>query len=631
MNQTLPKTDLEKKVFEVLSHKNWGASSTILNELARDTYDYEKYNVIMKLMWEAMDGRPAAWRQVFKSLTLLEHLIKNGSDRAVEDARSHGHKIRSLYNFNYYEGTTDRGVGVREKAKQIMEVLQDNDRVREERQKARQLREKFGGGMGMSGVGSNGGKYEGYGNDSYSGGSGYGNGGIDSRGYSSSRGYSGRYSDERTNTASASLSTTNGEKSSSSDFAAAPEPKPTKVKKVKKKKEKIESVPAAAAPEIDLFSFDEVPAPTPAVAPAPSVDDSFDAFQGATPISAQPTETFDAFGSNILSQSQQVQSQPFDAFGSASLSPNNMTQNVAMNQATMIQQPMMMASNSTMQQHNQTANSSIMGGGKVQKNKASATVSDFGDFSSAPANGDDGFGDFSGAENGSNATSSGNTPSNGASLDPMSRLIALDSLVPNKKSEPNPALQPIPAPVAITQPMMAHSSFQMAAPPAPKSVNNPDSAFSGIDGLNKPVTNLMAPVPAKKMSGQSVMMQQNGPSVIDTMGMPSPTQTINKNIANPMQQMMYGQQMAHMPNNAFGMNQAGMNMMYNPQQQSMMLNMQTSGMGMQQINPMMMMNMQMGNMNNMNQQQGGFAMGGQGSDKSNMLGGQIMGEGGGFR
>lgn len=46
-----------------------------------------------------------------QSLTLLEHLVKNGSERIVEDVRDHMHKIRTLTDFNYYEGSLDRGSG----------------------------------------------------------------------------------------------------------------------------------------------------------------------------------------------------------------------------------------------------------------------------------------------------------------------------------------------------------------------------------------------------------------------------------------------------------------------------------------------------------------------------------------
>ena len=144
-NQYKPKSDVEERVYEVLSHKNWGASSTLMNDIAADTFDYEKFTTITSMLWPAMESRPAAWRIVFKALTLLEHLIKNGSERCVDDARNHSHQLRSLNNFNYYEGTVDRGIGVREKSKQIVELLADNERIREERERARALREKFGG------------------------------------------------------------------------------------------------------------------------------------------------------------------------------------------------------------------------------------------------------------------------------------------------------------------------------------------------------------------------------------------------------------------------------------------------------------------------------------------------------
>ena len=41
-NQVKPKNDVEARVYEVLSHKNWGASTTLMNEISQDTFDYER-------------------------------------------------------------------------------------------------------------------------------------------------------------------------------------------------------------------------------------------------------------------------------------------------------------------------------------------------------------------------------------------------------------------------------------------------------------------------------------------------------------------------------------------------------------------------------------------------------------
>jgi epsin len=242
---------VEARVYEVLSHKNWGASGSLMNEVARDTFDSERFYVVTRLMWDSMENqRPSAWRVVFKALTLLEHLVKNGAERCVDDARNHTHVLRSLGQFNYYEGTIDRGLGVREKSKQLLDILGDDERIREERQKARKLRDKFGqsnamasGGGGSSSAGA--GAYGGYGNqDSWNTGGGegggdaggggnsggYGEGGI----YDNDRGYSGRYG-------GSSRSPRSTSPVGAPTFAAMPDDGGKKKTKKKKKK------PAAAA------------------------------------------------------------------------------------------------------------------------------------------------------------------------------------------------------------------------------------------------------------------------------------------------------------------------------------------------------------------------------------------------
>ncbi|RLN45894.1 hypothetical protein BBO99_00006488 [Phytophthora kernoviae] len=113
-------TDVERKMEEALSNKNWGASSTLLNEISQLTYDYEAYGVVMRKIWEALDAEGRQWRAVYKALSLLEHLIKNGTERVIENARDHMFKLRHLSGFSYHDGTTDRGNGVRDKAKQLM-------------------------------------------------------------------------------------------------------------------------------------------------------------------------------------------------------------------------------------------------------------------------------------------------------------------------------------------------------------------------------------------------------------------------------------------------------------------------------------------------------------------------------
>lgn len=98
------------------------------------------------------------------------------------------YKIRALQDFNFYEGTIEKASGVREKSRQIVELLGSNELIRSERDKARQLRNKF------VGIDSRNTGYGGGGSGSY-----YGGGDNDRGGSSYDRG--GRYGDSYSNDA----------------------------------------------------------------------------------------------------------------------------------------------------------------------------------------------------------------------------------------------------------------------------------------------------------------------------------------------------------------------------------------------------------------------------------------------
>merc|ERR1719265_834848 len=82
---------------------------------------------------------------------MLEFIIKNGSDRVLEEMRSGQYKVRSLQEFHFSEDGKERGECIRQKAKEIIELVNNADLLRQEREKARQHREKFGGGGGHGG------------------------------------------------------------------------------------------------------------------------------------------------------------------------------------------------------------------------------------------------------------------------------------------------------------------------------------------------------------------------------------------------------------------------------------------------------------------------------------------------
>lgn len=620
-NQHKPKTEVESRVYEVLSHKNWGSSSTLMNQIAADTFDYEKFSVISQLMWESMEGqRPAAWRVVFKGLTLLEHLVKNGSERCVDDARNHGHLLRQLDRFNYYEGTIDRGLGVREKSKIIIEILSDDERVREERMKAKELRRKFGGNLkGVSGGG--GGGYSGYGNDDggwNSGGGGYGESGIGSRKgssrYDSDDRVGGRYDDSDTRP------------TSTPTFASLPNETPKKSKKKHKKKKKAEAAaeaPAPAAAEVDLFSFDDPAGSNGAAAPAAAAaqnptSEEFGSFEFAAnttttaaapapdPFAAAPSPTqnqqqFDAFGNGGAASQQSASGQfgDFSGVGQQQLpmgggNPNNIMGNVGgvnnnsnnfmMNGGMMQQQSMGMSGMTG-------GNNNIMSGGNTLQQKTQQSSG--GD--------DDDFGDFA---DGTKSSQGG-----GASAgDPMSKLISLDGLTNNKKKNESKINEPIIANAAAATFVQEKDQIQANVQ---QSTKGSSMSFQGIDGLNKPMGmaggNLMPPT---AMSAPAAGVMGGGGS--NAIGMLDP-QMMNAAMPTQTQQMNPQQQQQMM------------------MQQQMMANQGMMNPNLQQGGGMGMMNPQQMNMNNggmmggtMSQQQPGMMMGGGMMQQPNMM----MGGGG---
>ncbi|AAW46544.1 hypothetical protein CNL05210 [Cryptococcus deneoformans JEC21] len=291
-NAVLNISEMEAKVREATNDDPWGASSTLMQQIAEGTHNFAQFNEIMPTIYSRfMEKEAREWRQIYKALTLLEFLVKNGSERVVDDARAHVSTIKMLRSFHYIdEKGKDQGINVRNRASEIALLLGDVDKIRTERRKARANRNKYqgvGNDGGMSFMSSTGSRYGGFGSDSVGSGSSAGRygGGDDFR--SSSRGFrdtSAQQSqfDEYEGADDFDDQPPRRTTSISRSTAQAP-PKPVaKEKEVEKPK------------EINLFDFDDEPVAAPATAsaatanaaPAVGGDDEFDDFQSAVPAPA---------------------------------------------------------------------------------------------------------------------------------------------------------------------------------------------------------------------------------------------------------------------------------------------------------------------------------------------------------
>lgn len=180
-NAVLNVPEIEAKVKEATNNEAWGPSGTQLHEIAMATSDeyalfgfcfafylclvglsylfrQSKSLVVQAIFKRFLEVGPN-WRKCYKALLLLDYVLKNGTRRFVDDVRDHMHQLKNLSDFQYIDPETGRDQGingslvslfilrrVREKSKLIVDLLNNNDRLQDEREKAKRSRERFHGG-----------------------------------------------------------------------------------------------------------------------------------------------------------------------------------------------------------------------------------------------------------------------------------------------------------------------------------------------------------------------------------------------------------------------------------------------------------------------------------------------------
>ncbi|WAQ95294.1 EPN2-like protein [Mya arenaria] len=145
-------TDAQVKVREATSNDPWGPSSTLMTEIADLTYNVVAYTEIMQMIWKRLNDHGKNWRHVYKSLVVLDYIIKTGSEKVAQQCKENIYAIQTLKDFQYQEDNKDQGMNVREKAKQLMSLLKDDERLRNERAKSLKAKERFA--QSSQGVGS---------------------------------------------------------------------------------------------------------------------------------------------------------------------------------------------------------------------------------------------------------------------------------------------------------------------------------------------------------------------------------------------------------------------------------------------------------------------------------------------
>uniref|UniRef100_A0A9L0IPI5 Epsin 3 n=1 Tax=Equus asinus TaxID=9793 RepID=A0A9L0IPI5_EQUAS len=143
-------SEAEVKVREATSNDPWGPPSSLMSEIADLTFNTVAFAEVMGMLWRRLNDSGKNWRHVYKALTLLDYLLKTGSERVAHQCRENLYTIQTLKDFQYIDRDgKDQGVNVREKVKQVMALLKDEERLRQERTHALKTKER----MALEGTG----------------------------------------------------------------------------------------------------------------------------------------------------------------------------------------------------------------------------------------------------------------------------------------------------------------------------------------------------------------------------------------------------------------------------------------------------------------------------------------------
>ena len=159
------RSDAEKLVFEATNDDPWGPANSQMQEIARLTNNYNDYEDIKKAIWEQM-GDVDEIRHVQKSLLLLEYLLRCGSDSLRSDTRMMLGQLQNLTHLQRFETGEEAALEavIRKKAADIIQMVNDTEIYKMEREKARKV---MGAVSAVSGNTESNFGMGGFGNDSF--------------------------------------------------------------------------------------------------------------------------------------------------------------------------------------------------------------------------------------------------------------------------------------------------------------------------------------------------------------------------------------------------------------------------------------------------------------------------------
>ncbi|KAG7692301.1 hypothetical protein KL930_004934 [Ogataea haglerorum] len=132
-------SDVQVMVRKATSNDPTGPTTAQMADVANHTYENGEFLEVMDIIDRRLNDKGKNWRHIAKSLTLLDYLVRYGSEDVVAWAKNNIYIIKTLREFQANDVlNTDQGAIIRVKAKELTALLRDDERLKQERELARQ-------------------------------------------------------------------------------------------------------------------------------------------------------------------------------------------------------------------------------------------------------------------------------------------------------------------------------------------------------------------------------------------------------------------------------------------------------------------------------------------------------------
>lgn len=128
----------QKIVRKATSNDPSGPTTYDMEEIASYTYQSQTdFLEVMDMLDRRLNDKGKNWRHVAKSLTVLDYLVRYGSEKCVLWSKDNLYIVKTLREFIHFdEMNNDQGAIIRVKAKELVSLLQDDERLNMERSAA---------------------------------------------------------------------------------------------------------------------------------------------------------------------------------------------------------------------------------------------------------------------------------------------------------------------------------------------------------------------------------------------------------------------------------------------------------------------------------------------------------------